>query len=204
MDFYSTNYRTLTYLGRSFSAIWRASFTWLDCFLIPNSWFYAFFSRAFFSVFRSPSIFLSACVVFECRKQKISFSIITRWAHEYLMNFMENVIKCESEVCTDWSAASKNLINKLDAARGREKVNVHFIVSKTQQQQSINVNNFGITMFYVMIISSKQRKELKCLELSYDIEPGTRRECMSSVCAGFEGSNWDLAQDCSPCKRTKM
>ena len=42
-----------------------------------------------------------------------------RWAHEYLMNFMENVIKCESEVCTDWSAASKNLINKLDA-RERE------------------------------------------------------------------------------------
>lgn len=51
--------------------------------------------------------------------RKLAFDNMRR-AHEYLMNFrqMENVIKCESNAQRDWSAAGKNLINKLVA---REK-----------------------------------------------------------------------------------
>lgn len=61
---------------------------------------------------------------------------------------MENVIKCESIAHTDWSAASKNLINKLVARECERNV----CIFRTKTQKSIKVNNFELTMFYADFI----------------------------------------------------
>lgn len=61
---------------------------------------------------------------------------------------MENVIKCESIAHTDWSAASKNLINKLVTRESERRV--YFSNKKTLK--SIKVNNFELTMFYADFI----------------------------------------------------